>query len=137
MKKLIKYAAIFIAGALGYGEIEILYRGRTHWSMLCAGGVCLALIYLADKAVSAAFWKKCILGGALITTVEFVTGGIVNVLLGLNVWDYSGRAFDLMGQICPLFSLFWVILSAPALLICRLADAVFMGREAPKTHGDN
>ena len=135
MKELAKYGAVFLTGAFGYGGIELLYRGWTHWSMLCAGGVCLLLIYLINRKINAAFWQKCILGGAVITTVEFVTGGIVNILLGWNVWDYSGRMFDLMGQICPALSLCWVLLSAPALLLCRLADGVFGTGAKPERNG--
>ena len=30
---------IFSIGACGYGLIEILWRGYTHWSMLGAGGL--------------------------------------------------------------------------------------------------
>ena len=31
---------LFSIGAMGYGLIEILWRGYTHWSMLTAGGIC-------------------------------------------------------------------------------------------------
>ena len=31
---------MFPIGALGYGLIEILWRGYTHFSMLLAGGIC-------------------------------------------------------------------------------------------------
>ena len=30
---------LFSIGAMGYGLIEILWRGYTHWSMLTAGGI--------------------------------------------------------------------------------------------------
>ena len=31
---------LFSIGAVGYGLIEIIWRGYTHWSMLGAGGIC-------------------------------------------------------------------------------------------------
>ena len=34
----------FTVGALGYGLLEILWRGKTHPSMLLCGGVCLCTI---------------------------------------------------------------------------------------------
>ena len=55
-----------------------------------------------------------------VTSVEFVVGCIVNLKLGWNVWDYSSQALDLMGQICPLFSLFWLLLSLPLILLAKL-----------------
>ena len=31
---------LFSIGAVGYGLIEVMWRGYTHWSMLGAGGIC-------------------------------------------------------------------------------------------------
>ena len=42
-------AAVFSLGGLGYGGIEILWRGATHWSMLLTGGVCLLLLEQLDR----------------------------------------------------------------------------------------
>ena len=36
--------ALFCFGALGYGAIEVTFRGHTHWTMLVAGGLCLLLL---------------------------------------------------------------------------------------------
>ena len=36
----------FAIGSVLYGTIEILWRGYTHWTMLLAGGICLALFYV-------------------------------------------------------------------------------------------
>ena len=118
------YFLLFISGGLLYGFIEIAFRGYTHWSMLIAGGVCLVLIYLVNASIDAPKWQKWIMGGAVITTVEFVTGCIVNLQLGWNVWDYSGYRFNLMGQICLLFSVLWIGLSIPAIECCNLAAKV-------------
>ena len=90
--------------------------------MLLAGGLCLVLIYIFDSKMHQSLWKTCIMGGAVITTVEFVAGIIVNMLLGWNVWSYSSMSYNLYGQICPLFTLFWVGLTLPAVLLCRLMD---------------
>ena len=43
----------FCLGAAGYGLLEYLYRGRTHWTMLLAGGAALVLPAL-DRAFPAA-----------------------------------------------------------------------------------
>ena len=122
MKKIIKYTIIYTIGGLLYGLTELLFRGHTHWSMLVAGGVCFVFLYLITTKSRDAAWKKCVMGGAVITTVEFVTGGIVNLGLGWNVWDYSGHPLNLLGQICLLFTFLWMLLSLPAMWLCRFLD---------------
>ena len=56
-----------------------------------------------------------------VTAVEFVFGLIFNVWLHKNVWDYSDEAFNVLGQICPLYTLLWGVL---ALGVVPLADRV-------------
>lgn len=103
---------IFSVGALGYGLIEILWRGFTHWSMLIAGGLSLCgLSQIAEKFKKAGCILKAILGGAVITVIEFVFGFVFNIILRKNVWDYSRMPLNLFGQICAVYSVFWVILS--------------------------
>jgi uncharacterized membrane protein len=120
MKKIMEYPAVFIIGGLGYGLLELLYRGRTHWTMLLAGGLSLLLIYASSNKIKAKRWQKWVMGAFIISTIEFVTGGIVNILLGLNVWSYSHHRFSLMGQICLLFSFLWFLLCIPAVWLCEL-----------------
>ena len=64
-------------------------------------------------------WKKMLLSAALITTAEYLTGCVVNLALGWQAWDYSGCRGNLLGQICPAFSLLWLALSLPGLWLCR------------------
>lgn len=120
MAVLIRYAFIYIFGGIGYGLLEILFRGYTHWTMCIAGGLCFLLIYLIAVKSKESLWKKWIMSGAVITTVEFVTGSIVNIILDWNVWSYTHQTLNLMGQICILFSAIWVVLSIPAIWICHV-----------------
>lgn len=60
----------------------------------------------------------CALG---VTAIELVFGLIFNVWLGMNVWDYSNQPFNILGQICPIFSLIW---AGVALVFLPLADAI-------------
>ncbi|MBO5019406.1 MAG: hypothetical protein J6D52_01940, partial [Clostridia bacterium] len=53
---------------------------------------------------------KAAAGAALITIIEFVFGLIFNIILKKNVWDYSDIPFNFKGQICLLYSIFWLIL---------------------------
>jgi uncharacterized membrane protein len=125
--RIFKYAVIIAAGGLLYGAAELTFRGRTHWSMLLAGGFCVLLLYLIAVKSREPFWKKCIMGGAVITTVEFITGIIVNIVLGWNVWNYSTLWANLFGQICLQFSAAWVLLSAPVIWFCLMAESRING----------
>lgn len=115
----------FIFGALGYGALEMLWRGRTHWSMLLTGGACFALMYLVATRSKDAIWKKWIMCASLVTTLEFVVGCIVNLRLGWDVWDYSGEKYNLLGQICPLFSFLWFLLSIPCVAFSKMCRKRF------------
>lgn len=92
--------------------MEILWRGRTHWSMLIAGGVCFSFFaFLGEKMKSCSLFLKGLAGGAFITAVEFLFGILFNIILKKKVWDYSKMPFNIAGQICLLYSAFWMVLS--------------------------
>ena len=112
-------------GGACYGIVEILWRGRTHWSMLITGGVCfLTLFKLFGRIKDFTMAKKCLIGSAVITAYEFVSGMFFNRILKLKVWDYSDRPFNIKGQICPLYSALWGLLCVPVNLICKRIDKV-------------
>lgn len=46
--------------------------------------------------------------GVLMTVVEFIAGLIFIKGLKVKLWDYSKRKGNIMGIICPLFSLIWL-----------------------------
>ncbi len=109
---------IYSVGGLLYGLLEIVWRGWTHWSMILCGGLCFTLMYLISAA-DIALIQKWILSAAAITTVEFLTGCIVNLRLGWQIWDYSSLPYNLLGQICPRFLLMWLCVSVPGIALCE------------------
>ena len=122
MKNIKKYAIFFTIGAIGYAAIETIWRGYTHWSMAIAGGLCFIIFSLVAKR----FKDKHILFKAAIcalgvTAVEFLFGVVFNLWLKMGVWDYSYMKFNLLGQICPIFTLIWAGL---AIAFLPLADAL-------------
>lgn len=119
MSKIFKYSLLFMMGGIGYGCLEVAYRKKTHWSMLLAGGLSFCAINKISEIPNKKSWEKWLLGSAAVTTVEFVAGLIFNVWLHLNVWDYSKRALNYKGQICPLFSCLWFLLCIPAMGFCN------------------
>ena len=91
-------------GGIIYTFIEILWRGYSHWSMTVLGGVCFAVLYfLYEKAGGAHLLLRCAAGSAFITAAEFLTGCIVNLRLGWNIWSYSSLRFNIFGQVSLLF----------------------------------
>ena len=103
---------LFSLGALGYGLLEILWRGYTHWSMLTAGGLCFTFFgALSDKLKRQSLLIKAIIGSVFITTIELIFGVLFNIILKKNVWNYSKVPFNFLGQICAIYSFFWFILS--------------------------
>ena len=103
---------MFPIGALGYGLIEILWRGFTHPSMLTAGGICfLGFAKIGEKMKKANIFLKAIIGSGFVTFIELIFGVVFNLILKKGVWDYSKLPFNFKGQICLLYSLFWVLLS--------------------------
>ncbi len=118
-----EYTLVFLIGGTGYGLCELLWRGYTHPTMFLLGGVCFLCLYAGNKRYfSLPFAVRCICGGVVITSLELVTGYVVNILLGMNVWDYSDMPLNLYGQVCPRFLLAWMLLCVPALFLCtRLA----------------
>ncbi|MCI1965195.1 MAG: putative ABC transporter permease [Oscillospiraceae bacterium] len=119
-----KRLSLFLTGGVLYPFLEIICRGHSDISMAVAGGICLCLI---DKICNyrlkfRPLIVRCAAGSAIITAIEFLTGILVNLVLKLNVWDYSQLPMNIMGQICIPFSLLWSILTIPAMQICGLYD---------------
>lgn len=112
MKLSILLLAFFLGGTL-YVLLELLWRGRSHVSMFCAGGLALLLLHGLFLRFALPLFAQCLVGGLVITAIEFVAGAIVNVHLKLNVWDYSKMPLNLYGQVCLPFSLLWCLLTLP------------------------
>lgn len=106
------YILTFAIGAAGYCLIEILWRGYTHISMAFIGGLCFLLINIIGKRFAHhSVFLRAVLCCSVITVIEFISGFFLNIVYGLGVWDYHTLPFNLLGQICPLYSFLWFILS--------------------------
>ena len=128
MLKFKKYAVFFIICGLGYAIIELLWRGRTHWSMMLAGGICFILFsVIAEKLRGQRLLYKAILCALAVTAVEFIFGIVFNIILRMQVWDYSGVPLNFLGQICLLYTVIWGILG---LIFVPLAD--FLNKKMQK-----
>ncbi|MCD7823653.1 MAG: putative ABC transporter permease [Oscillospiraceae bacterium] len=128
----VKRMVIFVAGGLTYGLLEIIWRGYSHISMFVVGGLCLVIIGSIDEGgeVPCLLWQAC-LGSLTITVMEFTSGVIVNLVMGLEVWDYSQLPMNVMGQICLPYSVLWLILSIPAIYYEDILRRFLFGERIP------
>ncbi len=116
---------IFLTGATGYGIIEIIWRGYTHWTMLITGGVCFLLLYnIFNILENSPAFVKAIIGSFTITLIEFIAGMIINVKFGLGVWDYSNLPFNVYGQICLPYTILWFALCFPIVYLCNWLKSI-------------
>ncbi len=115
-----KYILLFMIGAVGYGLMETLFRGFTHWTMIVTGGfVFIILYYVNSKNENAPLWQKAFVGAFIITLIELAVGCVVNLWLDWNVWDYSGYPYNFFGQICLAFTALWFVLCIPISFFTR------------------
>ena len=116
-----RFFILFLIGSAGYGALEIMWRGYTHWTMLVLGGLCFYVLYnLFSSMEGYPVMVKALAGGAFITAAELVAGCIVNLSLHWNVWNYSLVPYNFLGQICLLYSLIWVALCIPLSYLCSV-----------------
>lgn len=134
IKILFKYLFLLCIGGSIYYLIEVLYRGYSHYTMFLVGGICFVLIGLLNEGMS---WDLCIekqvgLGLAAVLIVEFISGCILNLWLGLHIWDYSKLPFNILGQICLPFALLWIPLVTVAILLDDSIRYTFFNEQRPK-----
>lgn len=87
--------------------------------MMVLGGVLFAVIGLFNEFLpwDMSLALQGLLGALVVTATELAAGLILNVWLGLGIWDYSNVPLNLLGQICLPFSALWVLLSAVAVVL--------------------
>lgn len=109
---------MFLLGAAGYPLLEVAFRGRTHWTMSLAGGLCtLWLKRIAGVHQGRPLWQQALLGGLGITGIEYAFGKVFN--RRFRIWDYRRTPMNVQGQICLPFTLAWCGLSAAVLAAMR------------------
>lgn len=127
MKNLAKYLTVFISGAIIYMCLELAWRGFTHWTMGILGGLCTVLIGLINEILpdDTPLLVQAPLASIIITTLEYYTGYILNIKLGLNIWDYSQMPLNVDGQVCLYASLLWMVLGIVAVILDDRVRSLF------------
>lgn len=133
LKICLKLLVLAVIGGAIYVGIEMLWRGHSHPSMFILGGLCFVSIGLINELFP---WElgivwQALIGGTLVTCLEFITGVIVNIWLKLGVWDYSGLPLNILGHVCLPFYFAWVGLSVVAIVFDDYLRYWFFGEEKP------
>ena len=133
LKAILKHAVLALCGGCVYFLIEMAWRGHSHWTMAVLGGVCFVLIGDINEFIP---WNMPLvlqgaIGSGIVTLLELVSGIILNLWLGLGIWDYSNMPFNFLGQICLPFSLLWVALSVVAVILADWLRYWLFGEDRP------
>lgn len=135
----VKNIFLFCTGGLAYILIECIWRcimdrPPVHWSMFVVGGIAFLIIGSINEHFSwdMPIWIQTIIGTILVVAIEFVAGCILNLWLGLNVWDYSTQPFNLLGQVCLTFTGAWIVLVTIAIVLDDWLRYAIFKEEKPR-----
>ena len=139
-----KHLTLFTIFALTYMNIEVLigaffvpqgkyfaFLGRTSLWMGLLGGIAGMFIGLLNEKTKLSIFKQTIISALFITTIEFLTGLLLNIHLGFAIWDYSSLPLNIMGQICILFIVFWFIITPFAIWLDDMLRFLIFSEEKP------
>lgn len=134
IKLFAKYLTLFFIGGTIYVSLEHIWRGWSHWTMFILGGICFIALGLINEILD---WDtpmvlQMAIGCVIITTLEFITGCIVNLGLGWDVWDYSQYPLNFLGQISVRSSVLWYFLSAVGIVLDDTIRWKVFGEDKPK-----
>lgn len=109
-----KVSALWACMGAAYMVMEGLWRGGwTHVAMFAVGGVCGVAVGALNQFPRffnlRIFWQS-FLGTVIVLCVEFFSGCILNLWLGLGIWDYSLKPGNIAGQICPAYAGLWLFI---------------------------
>lgn len=129
MKYLVIGSTLFVIGSLLGWVIELFFRrfvSQKKWvnpgfltgPYLPIYGFGVVVLYLMsslnlpiDNDVANAIIKVLLIGVSM-TLIEFVAGLIFIKGCKVKLWDYSNRKGNIMGIICPTFSLIWLLVGS-------------------------
>ena len=132
MYKYLLYFLIF--SFLGWCIEVIFYAVRCGHFVnrgLARGPVCP--IYGIGISISAALLRSVksflllsLLAMSVATIVEFVVGIVTHKMLGTRLWNYTEEKGNILGYVCPRFSLIWGIACASVIKLLPFLDRVIV-----------
>lgn len=129
-----KYLVLMDVGGAVYVLLELAWRGRSHWTMFVLGGLCFIGLGLINEVLpwDMPLWEQAAFGVLFITVLEFFTGCVVNLMLGWEVWDYSGLPWNILGQVSLKYSALWLPVSLAGIVLDDCLRYRWFGEERPR-----
>lgn len=126
-------------GGTVYFLLEVAYKTATghqeriSWTMLVLAIILCIPVERAGYQLpwECPLWLQALACAVLVTLVEFIAGCVLNLWLGLDIWDYSDIPFNLLGQICLPFSLVWWVLCFLFIVVFDWMRYVVIGGDKP------
>ena len=105
-------------GGTVYFLLEVAFKTitghpeRISWTMLVVAILLTVPVERCGAQLpwSCPLWLQALCCAALVTAVELVSGLVLNLWLGLDIWDYTALPGNFLGQICPQYSAVWWVL---------------------------
>jgi hypothetical protein len=119
-----KNLTLFVLMGIFYNFTEVTYNafsgltigltGSTSLWMTLVGGFLGVMLEKFSKGQAVLDRKSIytlrVLAGALaINIVEFVSGSILNLWLGMDLWDYSHEPLNILGQVSAYHAALWLL----------------------------
>ena len=129
MKYLVIIATLFVIGSLFGWVLELFFRrfvSQKKWMnpgfltgpylpIYGSGVVVLYAISNIPLGINSEVWDiitRILIIGVGMTLIEFIAGLIFIKGLKVKLWDYSDRKGNIMGLICPSFSIAWLLVGS-------------------------
>ena len=129
MKYLVIASTLFVVGSLAGWVIELFFRrfvSQKKWMnpgfllgpylpIYGSGVVVLYAVSNIPLGITSQVWDiivRILIIGVGMTLIEFIAGLIFIKGLKIKLWDYSDRKGNVMGIICPIFSLAWLVVGS-------------------------
>ena len=135
-KNLAEYLFLFWLGGSVYIEIELLYRGYTHWSMFVLAGIVFITVGWMNECIFdwyTRFSWQVLIATLWATGLEY-TCGVILRHFGLQVWDYSNVPLNVDGLICVPFMFVWAMLMVVAIIVDDIIKFYFFEGSRPHYH---
>ena len=109
---------------------EWVNRGLAHGPVcpIYGVGICLCQALLGGVE-SLALLALCSM--AIATAVELAVGYLTERVLARRLWDYTAERGNILGYVCPRFSLIWGIAIAAVIRLLPLLDGVIEVLDRP------
>lgn len=129
-----KDIVVFILGGLIYCGIELIFRGRTHFTMFLLAGCCSLVMAGLNNIFSfnMPFLIQVFISGFVCSVGEYIFGMLFNK--NFTIWDYRNLSGTFANnQLNILFCILWLLLSMIGIPIMDYVEWKYF-KEEPKPY---